>query len=193
MNIDGLSICEKSNLSVWTCYIAINELEIEERFLIDNIVVLGISVGYAKPKIDDFMNHIKTEMIALAIGFECDKIRYQFHLLFGTYDKPARSLFVNIVNSNGYSSCIKCQQVGQFIPFGNGFHHVFNFDEQIVETIRTKENYQEDLLNLGNGISDYDLNYSNLLIFILMIVYRNQRRMFFRRTRTLSSNNLFID
>ena len=38
LNTDGISLCEKSNLAIWPVYLAINELPIEERFHIDNII-----------------------------------------------------------------------------------------------------------------------------------------------------------
>lgn len=41
LNTDGISLCDKSNLSIWPVYLAINELEIESRFYIDNIIIAG--------------------------------------------------------------------------------------------------------------------------------------------------------
>lgn len=39
LNSDGVSLCEKSKLSIWPVYLAINELPIGERFQIDNIIL----------------------------------------------------------------------------------------------------------------------------------------------------------
>ena len=39
---DGISICKKSNVSIWPILLVINELPIEIRFCVDNIVVAGI-------------------------------------------------------------------------------------------------------------------------------------------------------
>jgi hypothetical protein len=42
LNTDGISICDKSNLSIWPFYLEINELNIGKRFCIDNIIIAGI-------------------------------------------------------------------------------------------------------------------------------------------------------
>lgn len=72
--------------------------------------------------------------------------------MFGVFDKPARSLILNINSSNGYSSCIKCQERGELVDFGLGQHHIFRYDDNIDQPLRTKENYENDLTNKTNGI-----------------------------------------
>ena len=68
--------------------------------------------------------------------------------MFGVFDKPARSLIVNINASNGYSSCIKCQQRGEQVEFGSGFHHIFKYDQiNIDKPLRTKDNYNADIFD----------------------------------------------
>lgn len=41
LNTDGISLCEKSNLSIWPIYLNINEFEIEDRFFVDNTLIAG--------------------------------------------------------------------------------------------------------------------------------------------------------
>ena len=73
-------------------------------------------------------------------------------MLFSVFDKPARSLFLNINMANGYSSCVKCQQTGEYINYGNGRHIVFRYDNiNIDQPLRTIENYKSDLENKING------------------------------------------
>jgi hypothetical protein len=43
INTDGISMSQKSNLSVWPVFLTINELPIEERFCIQNVIVAGKS------------------------------------------------------------------------------------------------------------------------------------------------------
>jgi hypothetical protein len=45
INTDEIQISDKSRLSVWPVYFAINELPIEIRFSLENIKIGGISVG----------------------------------------------------------------------------------------------------------------------------------------------------
>ncbi len=41
LNTDGISLCTKSNLTMWPFYLAINEIQKEDRFLINNVVLAG--------------------------------------------------------------------------------------------------------------------------------------------------------
>jgi hypothetical protein len=41
LNSDGISVCDKSNLSIWPVYLTINELDARERFYIDNVILAG--------------------------------------------------------------------------------------------------------------------------------------------------------
>ena len=41
LNTDGICLCEKSNLSIWPVFFAINELDVENRFYLDNIIIAG--------------------------------------------------------------------------------------------------------------------------------------------------------
>lgn len=41
MNTDGISLCEKSKLSLTPVILSINELPLAERFCIDNVVICG--------------------------------------------------------------------------------------------------------------------------------------------------------
>jgi hypothetical protein len=41
LNTDGISICEKSGLTIWPILLAINEIAIGDRFCIDNIIIAG--------------------------------------------------------------------------------------------------------------------------------------------------------
>ena len=68
INIDGIAMCEKSTLSIWPVYLVINEIEIESRFHIDNIILAGLCVGLTKPSIDDFFIPIKKELLNLSLG-----------------------------------------------------------------------------------------------------------------------------
>jgi hypothetical protein len=94
------------------------------------------------------------------------KIRYSFHLLFAIFDKPARALLLNMMSSNGKYGCVKCQQKGETVQFGNGHHLIYRFDPKMIDKpLRTKENYANDLQNKANGVKGDcifgDLEYFN--------------------------------
>jgi len=41
LNIDGISLCEKSDLCIWPFYFTCNELEIGDRYFVDNTIIAG--------------------------------------------------------------------------------------------------------------------------------------------------------
>jgi hypothetical protein len=41
LNTDGISLCEKSNLSIWPIYLNLNELDIEDRYFVDHTLIAG--------------------------------------------------------------------------------------------------------------------------------------------------------
>ena len=41
INTDGISFCTKSKLTIWPVYLVINELPIQKRFSIDNVIIAG--------------------------------------------------------------------------------------------------------------------------------------------------------
>lgn len=73
INTDGISCCDKSTLSIWPVYLAINEIEVQSRFDIDNIILAGLCVGLTKPSIADFFIPIKKELLDLSLGIRYDE------------------------------------------------------------------------------------------------------------------------
>ena len=43
INTDGISICEQSNITIWPIFLVINEIPLERRFCLDNIIIAGIN------------------------------------------------------------------------------------------------------------------------------------------------------
>lgn len=41
LNTDGISFCEKSKLTMWPIYLVINEISIDKRYCIDNVIIAG--------------------------------------------------------------------------------------------------------------------------------------------------------
>jgi hypothetical protein len=40
-NTDGISFCSKSNLQIWPLFLVVNELPVEKRFAVENVVLAG--------------------------------------------------------------------------------------------------------------------------------------------------------
>jgi hypothetical protein len=45
---------------------------------------------------------------------------FRFFCLCGVFDKPARADILNINNSSGFSSCLKCYEKGQSVTTAKG-------------------------------------------------------------------------
>ena len=126
MNTDGISISDKSNLTIWPIYFVIEQIPKNKRFCINNIIIAGISVGESKPNFDIFLEPIINELKELELGINIENKFIRFFVLTGVYDKPARADLLNIINSNGFNSCLKCLQVGTSI----GNRRVYEFDKK---------------------------------------------------------------
>lgn len=118
LNSDGIKVCNKSELSIWPVYLAINEIPLQYRFCVDNVIVAGLSVAYSKPKMNTFLKPIIQELMKYEYGIDVsiDKnikdIAY-FYTLHAVFDKPARADILNIKNANGSYGCLKCLQPGE--------------------------------------------------------------------------------
>ncbi|RNA09940.1 hypothetical protein BpHYR1_050702 [Brachionus plicatilis] len=76
-------------------------------------------------------------------GLSIDDQNYQFFVLFGIFDKLARSLINNMNGSNGYFGCLKCYIQGSNVSFKNGSHIIFRPESRILS--RTHEEYLKDI------------------------------------------------
>lgn len=41
ISTDGVSLCEKSSLGIWPIYLVLNEIPLNQRFCLENVVVAG--------------------------------------------------------------------------------------------------------------------------------------------------------
>ncbi len=152
INSDGISLCEKSKLSIWPIILVINELPKEERFFCDNVVLAGLYVGYTKPDMNQFFQHIYKEIKQLEYGIKINEQIYKFFPIIGIFDKPARAMILNILNSTGYNSCLKCYQPGRSVNYGHGSHLIFDYNESQSSNLRSHSNYLEYIQNIQNGV-----------------------------------------
>ncbi len=44
INTDGISFCKKSKLAIWPVFLVINELPLDIRYSIDNVIIAGIKL-----------------------------------------------------------------------------------------------------------------------------------------------------
>lgn len=93
---------------------------------------LGTAVCEGKPNMSELFRPIVAQLKKLEFGINIDIENqlqmFKFYTLIGSFDKQAKASVLNIVNSNGYHSCLKFTQRGIFVNYGIGNHHIFLFD-----------------------------------------------------------------
>ena len=118
LNSDGVEFGSCTNLSLWPVYLVINEISLNERFSFQNIIVAGLAVTYHKPDRKAFIRPIVDQLKQLEVGtaFILKNGREDIvkcFLLYGIFDKPARSHFLNTKLCTGFYGCIRCYQRGE--------------------------------------------------------------------------------
>ena len=125
INTDGLSICNKSNLTIWPFYLVLNEIPQDIRYCSENIIIAGLSVAIKKPNFDIFLSPIIEELIEIQHGVYVSNDSKSvdlvyFHVLHAVLDKPARADLLNVKLCTGDYGCIKCLQSGKNLKLRKG-------------------------------------------------------------------------
>ena len=131
----------------------INELPINVRFSIENVILVALSVGDFKPNFDLFLNpviiNLKKIELGIKIKFNDTLKEIKFFLVAGVFDKPAKSAVLNMISSTGYFGCTKCLQPGESFKVNKeqrGQSHIYPFkNEDPQGPLRTDECYLYDL------------------------------------------------
>lgn len=114
-NTDGVSLFKSSNFQIWPLFLTINELPFHLRSKKENLILAGLWFGPDKPLPAYFLHSISVELNELANGVDFyvpalqDSIRVEGHVICGTCDLPAKSLFLNLLQYNGSYGCAKCK------------------------------------------------------------------------------------
>ena len=99
---------------------------------------------------DIFLQPIIDQLLELETGFVFNDNIFYFYLLNANFDKPARALMLMMINSTGYFGCLTCLHPGESIPYGEGYHIIF--DPKNVFPRRNDQGYKKDVLNaLSDG------------------------------------------
>lgn len=133
-NTDGVPVFHSSKFGIWPLYLAVNELPYCQRFTKENMVLAGRWFGDLKPIMELYLQPFHQSLSTLEIdGVPCtlpnkNIIHVRGMLLAGSADLPARSLVLNMNNSNGNCGCAKCKQPGETLHVSaKGHVHVYPF------------------------------------------------------------------
>lgn len=129
---DGVQVFKKSKFSFWPFYLVINELPYTDRFKKENLISAAMWFGEEKPSANIFLLPLYDELLQLknGIDFEIpgqdDPINVKGLVICGTCDLPAKALFLNMKQYNGYFRCQKLNQRGERINSTQVFPYLKN-------------------------------------------------------------------
>ena len=117
---DGVQIFRSSKFSIWAFILVILELPFEERYKLENIILVGLWFGEKKPQpniflepfLESFRNLYKNG-IEIFVKDLNTTIRLRGLITCGTCDLPAKALFLSMIQYNGRFGCQVCVQEGK--------------------------------------------------------------------------------
>jgi len=110
LGIDGIPITKSTNKQFWPVLGKLDQSRCREPF------VICLFYSDKKPENLDFINPlIESFELLESKGILVDNVTYDFRISKILADAPARSLIKKVKNHNGYSSCERCQQEGNWV------------------------------------------------------------------------------
>ena len=108
INMDGVSVFSNNSKDTWPVYLAFNELPNKSKFAINNIILAGIWCGQTKINnyiiLDDTIKSIKS----LESGINIHGNLVKIFVIYGSFDKPAKSLAYNAQSCTAKHGCMFC-------------------------------------------------------------------------------------
>lgn len=164
VGIDGIPITKSNTKSFWPVLGKIDQLSF------DNVFVIGLFQGNSKPSDTHFLDKFILEVNELEKnGIQIGQSLYSFKVSKICADAPARSFLKNVNNHNGYSSCERCVQVGQWL--GRMVFLEFDCDARTdlsIKLLTDKRHHKKNGVCTLNGIdiglvSQVPLDYMHLV------------------------------
>jgi hypothetical protein len=117
LHVDGAPLVRTTKSSLWPCFASIVEIPPPVREYQANILVLALWASSVKPNVDLFLGEcIETldELRRSPSKFVIDdrEVELTIKVQFFVSDLPAKSLFLNVINHNGYYACNHCKSEG---------------------------------------------------------------------------------
>ncbi|CAF4019975.1 unnamed protein product, partial [Rotaria sordida] len=154
LNIDGISIFQSSNRSIWIFTAAINEVARQDRFKLNNMLILAFSSSLCKPSKAQMQSMLKPivqnlKRIENGISFNTPDQATVF-LILSCNDKPAQALLQNLGEPHGRFGCGSCTIEGDKASTGKTMIRVFPTAPTITYSLRTNEWYDQMIETVFN-------------------------------------------
>ena len=108
LNTDDLQVFNNNPKDCWPFFVAVNELPVKTKYSLSNIILARIWVGTTKINNSVILNDLMKEIGLLEEGVEINGEMFEFFCIYGSFDKPARALILNVQNLNGTFGCPFC-------------------------------------------------------------------------------------
>ena len=122
---DGISIFEKSNLSIWPIYMVFNDIPYSFRYKLENIAIVGIYFGNVKPNMQILFQKAFTPYLSYLNNFYSYKnISFRYIFKYLVCDKPAKSMCLNFQSHNASFFCPLCTATSK-VEFIENIRHCY--------------------------------------------------------------------
>ena len=120
MNIDGIQPSKGSQSTIWPIILVINELPLNVRFALENIILAGFWPGPSKPSRDEIKHLFRPlvdELLLLEAGHPFRLLNQHVqivhvYLIAACCDKPAQALVQCIAQPHAAFGCARCELEG---------------------------------------------------------------------------------
>ena len=156
---DGISTFKTSKYSIWPVYMVFNNMPMDQRFNLSNVLICGIWYGKSKPDMQILLKlFLHPRLEKFNDIFTINSFTFRLSIKFIVADKPARAMLLNFQSSNAkyFCPCCTCISTNETI---SGKRHIF-FRLSQVESLeaRTKEWFSACAYSAeSTGIPEYGI------------------------------------
>lgn len=121
INSDGVSMKKSSLKSLWPLQIIANFLPPHLRFRLGNVLSVGFHYDDTKPNMLEFCKPLAEELQNLSEGFVFKGQVFRVAVTHAAFDLPAKAMFQQTMQYNGYDGCGYCNEHGEKTDAGVRF------------------------------------------------------------------------
>ena len=167
---DGVNPFRNSDYCFWPIFFTINQIPYKHRFLLENIIIVGIFFGKFKPTIDTLIDlSLRKHLAGFNDGFNLNGKVYKLNLKFLVADKPAKAETLCMTSHNSTHFCHACLKTSVRRQVNNNWHTFVPFVRDEVIRMRNKAGFlamghdasSTGRVNVGIKGTSFLLNFSH--------------------------------
>uniref|UniRef100_A0ABD2XFT0 Uncharacterized protein n=1 Tax=Trichogramma kaykai TaxID=54128 RepID=A0ABD2XFT0_9HYME len=152
---DGVRIFKSSKFSIWGFFLVILELPYEDRYKLENMLLVLLWFGDNKPMPNLFLEPLRHPLRQVYKGIDFfvkdldSVLNIRGIIICGTADLPAKSLFLEMNQHNGRFGCTTCVQDGLTVERRRTYPYIENL---ILRAENDVEKCAAEALECGNPV-----------------------------------------